>query len=145
MKIPKQKKGFGDVAYHFVIDTAGNIYQGRPLWAVGETETDYHPRGHLLICLMGDFEKQHPEAAQVDALVRLLSWASQTFRLSPDTIEGHRDHARTNCPGQYLHSLIKNRTIINRVKASAEKSIHRIRLISGAAGQKRIVAIRRGK
>ena len=102
------KKAFKDIAYHFVIDPKGHIYQGRPYWAAGETETDYDPKGHFLVCLMGDFDKQEPAAEQVDALVTLLAWAAESFQVTPDTIESHRDHAHTNCPGKRLHALIKD-------------------------------------
>lgn len=138
------EKGFKDIAYHFVIDPAGNLYQGRPVWAAGETETDYDPRGHLLVCLLGDFETQTPEPAQIDALVHVLAYASETFDVSPETIEGHRDHAHTTCPGKNLHALIKDGTIAKRVSSLLKKERVRVNLLGGREGAEAVLAIKRG-
>ncbi len=139
------EKGFGDVAYHFVIDPKGNIYQGRPYWAVGETGTDYDPTGHLLICLMGDFEKQQPTEAQQDGLTRLLAWGTREFNLKAKAIQAHRDFAHTTCPGKNLYALIQDRTIAKKVEELTKQNDYRLHLLSGEEGRERILKILRGK
>ena len=101
-----EARGFADVAYHFVIDRKGRLYEGRPLSAPGESKTDYDPTGHLLICLLGDFRVQEPTAEQLQTLRALLQWGLSEFRLSPDTVKGHRDYARSDCPGENLYKLL---------------------------------------
>lgn len=113
------QKNFIDIAYHFIIDLEGNIYEGRPSWAVGETRTDYDPAGHLLVCLLGNFEVQDPTTKQIDTLVSLLAWASSEFNVPATTIKGHRDHAHTLCPGKNLYSLIAS-TIRPRVSSLSQ-------------------------
>lgn len=100
-----QQQGWPDVAYHFLIDQAGRIYQGRPVDAVGDTFTEYDPTGHFLACLDGDFETADPSPASIDALVQILAWAAQTFDIDPESLGGHRDHAATTCPGARAYAL----------------------------------------
>jgi hypothetical protein len=99
---------FADIAYHFVIDRKGTIYEGRPTTAAGETRTDYDPTGHLLICLLGDFQTQTPTPEQREALVSLVRWTMDAFHLSQETIRGHRDYAHTTCPGKHLYEFIRS-------------------------------------
>ena len=100
-----QDQGWPDVAYHYLIDQAGRIYEGRPVEAPGDTFTEYDPMGHFLPCLDGNFDIGPPSPESVDALVRVLGWASQTFEIDPQTLSGHRDHAATTCPGGYAYEL----------------------------------------
>lgn len=137
-------KGFADVAYHFVIDPDGNIYEGRPTWAAGETKTDYDPRTHLLVCVLGNYEEQPFEQVQLAALVDLLAWAAGEFDVAPATIEGHRDHAHTDCPGKSIHKLILDGTIRRRVgELLAAGGVEKID-ICGPAAERRIRAIKAG-
>jgi hypothetical protein len=114
-----REKGFGDIAYHFVIDPNGKIYEGRPYSAVGETKTDYNPDGHLLICLLGDFEKQTPSDEALESLSRLVAWGIRAFGLSTDAIGTHRDFAHTTCPGANLYKLIQG----GALKKMVEKAL----------------------
>lgn len=112
-----QDAGFVDLAYHHLIDRDGDVYEGRPVTAPGETFTDYDPAGHYLPCLEGDFDRQGPSAAQLGALVDLLAWAAGRFGVDPATIAGHRAYASTRCPGDALQALVEDGTIRGRVEA----------------------------
>lgn len=112
-----QEAGFVDLAYHHLIDRDGDVYEGRPVTAPGETFTDYDPRGHYLPCLEGDFDRQAPSEAQLAALVDLLAWAAGRFGVDPGTIAGHRAYASTSCPGDALQALVDDGTIRSRVEA----------------------------
>jgi hypothetical protein len=100
-----QDQGWPDVAYHFVIDQAGRVYEGRPVEACGDTFTEYDPTGHFLVCLDGDFDVVTPSAESITALVSILAWGSMKFGIDPETLTGHRDHAITTCPGEFLYEL----------------------------------------
>ncbi len=56
------------------------------------------------ICLVGDFNTAHhrPSKAQMDALVRLVRWLRQRYRIKLGDIHGHRDCCSTECPGKYF-------------------------------------------
>lgn len=47
--------GWGDVAYHFIIDQNGKIYEGRPEKYQGGSFTPYSLDRKLLICVLGDY------------------------------------------------------------------------------------------
>lgn len=111
-----QEAGFVDLAYHHLIDRDGDVYEGRPVTAPGETFTDYDPRGHYLPCLEGDFDRQAPSEAQLAALVDLLAWAAGRFGVDPGTIAGHRAYASTSCPGDALQALVDDGAIRSRVE-----------------------------
>jgi len=101
-----QGLGWPDLAYHYVVDAAGNVYEGRPVTAKGDTATEYDPAGHLLVCCEGNFDEQEIPQHQYDALVRVLAWACAEFGIDPRAITGHRDHAATSCPGKALYRTL---------------------------------------
>lgn len=85
-----QGNGWNDIAYNFLIDEAGRIYEGRYArnYADGEVHNgeDLHSFGvvgaHALnanggsvgVCLLGTFTDQAPTPAAMDALGRLFAW-----------------------------------------------------------------------
>jgi hypothetical protein len=99
-------RGWGDVAYHYIIGIDGTVYKARDTAYAGDTNTNYDPAGHFLVVVEGNFDKEQPTQAQLDSLVRVLAWASLQFAVSPSTIGGHRDHAATSCPGGNLYPYI---------------------------------------
>ena len=100
--------GWPDLAYHFLIDRNGHIYEGRPFTAVGDTRTSYDPTGHLLIAVKGNFEGQKLTGPQLASLIAMLAWGVGEFEVPPSEITGHRDWAATACPGESLYALIAN-------------------------------------
>ncbi len=103
-----QELGWPDLAYHFLVDANGHVYEGRPVDAVGDTATDYDPTGHFLVSCEGHFDNQDVPAAQLAALIDILAWAAQEFGVSPETIRGHRDLASTTCPGDALYRHVSS-------------------------------------
>ncbi len=51
-------RNWADIPYHFLVAPDGTIYEGRDVYTVGETATEYDPAGHLLISCLGNFEEQ---------------------------------------------------------------------------------------
>ena len=99
-------RGWGDLAYHYIVGVDGTIYEGRDPRYAGATGTNYDPSGHLLVVVEGNFNNDQPTPAQLDTLTRILAWASIEYDASPSTIAGHRDHASTSCPGNNLYPYI---------------------------------------
>ncbi len=110
-----QEQGWPDLAYHFAIDREGNVYEGRPFSAPGDTFTSYDPAGHFLPVLEGNFDEQQPTESQIESLIRLLAWASGHFGVVPGEIGGHRDYAATTCPGDAFYELISGDVVAARV------------------------------
>lgn len=103
---------WGDIPYHFIIDLAGSIYEGRPLTAQGDTNTGYDPAGMALVAVLGDYNtgKQQPNAAQLAAVVAIMAQVARDYAVPPtaDSIKGHRDFpgAATTCPGDNLYRYL---------------------------------------
>jgi hypothetical protein len=101
-----QELGWSDLAYHYLVDANGNIYEGRPVDAVGDTATEYDPTGHFLVCCEGDFNQETITDAQLESLIDMLAWAAEEYGVSPSTISGHREWAKTTCPGDDLQGYV---------------------------------------
>ena len=98
-----------DVPYHYFIAPDGRIYQGRDASTVGETNTEYDPTGHLLIVCLGNLNEDPVPPEQLAALIRLVAWCSQTYRIPLSTLATHRDHSKqTTCPGKNLYAYFQN-------------------------------------
>ena len=104
-----------DIPYHFMIDLQGNIYETRPINYPGDTNTSYDPRGHALICMIGNFEHIEISPAQLNALVNLTAFLAQKYLVALQNIRGHKDYAETLCPGENLYRYLQDGTIQSRV------------------------------
>lgn len=99
-------RAWPDVPYHYYIDTYGRLAEGRDWHYAGDTNTSYDPAGHLLIVLEGNFEKEQPKPDQIKTLLVMLEWASARWHIPADSLAGHRDFARTACPGANLYAQL---------------------------------------
>ncbi|MFI1302414.1 peptidoglycan recognition family protein [Streptomyces sioyaensis] len=126
---------FGDIGYHFLIDEAGRVYEGR--WSGedgipahdknGSVVTAFHTKGYnsgnVGIALLGTFIEQQPTGAARRTLARLLAVLAKAHRLDPAAnitftnpvnsakknvpmISGHRDWLATECPGGTLYNAL---------------------------------------
>lgn len=136
-----QSRGWPDLAYHFLIDAAGNVYEGRPIDAVGDTGTEYDPTGHFLVCCEGNFDEQDIPPAQYATLVQLVTWGCREFGVAPEAVRGHRDVASTSCPGNNLYSFIADGTLAGAVDPAVA---YRLESVCGDAGAERVAAIEEG-
>ena len=109
--------GWPDIAYHFLIDLNGHVYQGRRWDAVGDTRTSYDPTGFLLFGVKGNFEEQVPTEAQLESLYDMLAWGAESFGVQMEDIVGHRDFAATACPGDSLYAKLESGDIVSAVQA----------------------------
>lgn len=108
-------KGWGDIAYNYLVDRFGNIYEGRVGGqnVVGGHSYQYQV-GSSGIALLGNFRfAEIPDQAQA-ALVAIVAWVARGLdpegasdfweRSNVPTICGHRDvQDDTDCPGDALY------------------------------------------
>lgn len=121
---------YGDMAYHFLIDPEGLIYEGKAGGpAVAGTHVSYNNIRSVGISLLGNFEIQPVTAKQRAALIRLLTALSRYYNIDPYAkvtyqrqitkapylqahqgyaISTHQDTAATACPGKALHDDFEN-------------------------------------
>ena len=110
-------KGWGDIAYHYMIHRNGTVYEARDTQYRGDTGTNYNPDRHFLVVVEGSFNANFPTVAQLERLPVVLAWAAQRFRMTTNLIGGHRDYANTTCPGHNLYPLIQDGTLKTQVDA----------------------------
>jgi hypothetical protein len=140
-----QESGWPDIAYHYLIDANGHIYEGRPVSARGDTFTEYDPTGHFLVCCDGHFDQQSIPVTQLASLADVLAWASVRFGVAPATIAGHRDYAATTCPGSDLAGLVADQTVEAMVQERIAAGVRSLGLLCGPAGFDRVAAIEAGR
>jgi hypothetical protein len=110
-------RNWTDIPYHFLIAPDGTIYEGRNVFTVGETATEYDPSGHLLITCLGNLEVQEVPAQQLESLVKLIAYTSSKYKIDISTLSTHRDHStQTTCPGKNLYAYFQNGYITREVK-----------------------------
>lgn len=108
-KWSRTEKHWIDIPYHYIIDLDGRIYEGRPIRYAGDTNTEYDPSGHALVCVVGNFEEVEPNERQLNAVVNVFSWLCKKHGITPDKIRGHKDVAQgTVCPGKNLYRYLQN-------------------------------------
>ncbi len=101
----QEGRGWSDIGYHFLIDAAGRIFQGRPETVIG-AHTAYNNDGNVGVALMGYHHPPRNDPVtpqQMASLKRLGGWILGAFTIAPDKYRGHRELRATVCPGDLLH------------------------------------------
>lgn len=98
---------FGDIGYHYLIDPAGRVWQGRPIKWQGAHVRGQNP-GNLGICMLGNYNNQTPNRAQLARLNQFVAEQMRVHRVPLTRIYTHQELARTECPGNSLQSYMKS-------------------------------------
>lgn len=141
-------KGWPDIAYNFLIDRHGTVWEGRAGSLEGPVRGDATGGNQgfsQLVCLLGDFTSELPTPVAQDALVATLAWLAGRYGIGTDpqqtitflsrgsnrwpqgaevttpTIVGHRDMSLTSCPGDAFYPEV-SASIAPRVHAAATPS-----------------------
>lgn len=105
-----QRRGFGDIGYHFLVDPAGRVWQGRELRWQGAHASGSNNVRNVGICVLGNFVRgsrgHGPTAPQIDALERLVGALCQDYRVAASKIHRHSDFKATECPGPLLEPVV---------------------------------------
>jgi len=102
-------KGWSDIAYSYLVDDDGTVYQGRGAGVAGGHTEGHNTISHA-ICAMGNYETQTVGPVLLDA-IRRLGAAGRDRRWWPGRFTGgHRDAsgASTACPGRLLYAQLPN-------------------------------------
>ncbi|MEU4986565.1 peptidoglycan-binding protein [Streptomyces sp. NPDC021969] len=97
-------QGWAGIGYHFVVDQAGNIYEGRGWTRQGAHCPGYNRSGiGVQIAVGGD---QQPSEA---ALAACRALYDEACRRTGRTLakRGHRDGIATQCPGDILYAWVQ--------------------------------------
>ena len=96
----------GDIAYHYIIDRAGRIWQGRNIIYQGAHAKHNNSHNIGIMCL-GNFEIQTPTGLQVASLELLCRSLMQGYDIVPSKLYGHKELKSTACPGKNLFPYVK--------------------------------------
>jgi hypothetical protein len=106
-----QTRGWGDIGYHFLIDPAGRVWEGRELRYQGAHAQGANNHHNIGICLLGKFvrgaEGSEPTAAQVSSMEQLVVVLRRHFSIPTGGVHTHKEliHS-TQCPGGRLQSIV---------------------------------------
>ena len=89
--------GWSGIGYHFYVRKSGEVWQGRPIDAVG-SHTYGENSDSIGICFEGNFENEQMDKAQIKAGKELI--AHILLKYPNLKIYGHNDFNATACPGK---------------------------------------------
>ena len=105
-----------DSPYHFFIDAAGHVAEGRALQFAAYSNTTYLTpiEQHITVAVEGDLNQVQPTDAQMESLVELLAMLAKRHAIKLANIGYHQNVVAerlradgsveygTDCPGKYL-------------------------------------------
>lgn len=136
-------KGWPDIAYNFLVDGGGRIWEGRTGSLDGPVKGDATggSQGHaMLCCFIGDHSTVPPTPAAQEAMSSLLAWLASTYRIdlfagatisfvsrgsnrwaagkrvTTTPVAGHRDMSMSACPGDAAYPLVRG-ALLSRAQA----------------------------
>lgn len=122
--VADRRKGgvWSDIGYHFLIDGAGRVFEGRHAETIGAHAGGGYNTGNVGISMMGNFDRMQMTEPQREALVRLVTFLSIKYRRDPSAagfIEGHVHYAEldgggTDCPGRNVLSFLESGELMRR-------------------------------
>jgi hypothetical protein len=100
-------RGWNDIAYSFLINHEGTIYEGRGAGIAGGHTAGHNTVSHA-VCLTGNYDNDQPTVAAMRSIVELARHGYSEGWWREGFTGGHRDAsgASTSCPGRNLHSQI---------------------------------------
>jgi len=101
-------RSFADVAYHYLIDAEGTIYEGREINIRGAHVQGYNT-GSVGIVLLGNFNDEQPTELQIASLHEMVDYLRHTYEIG--YLAGHKDYPDqspdgTECPGDNLYPVL---------------------------------------
>lgn len=100
---------WGDIGYHFLIDSAGRIFEGRELEWQGAHAGGMNNTQNLGVCMLGDFLKRAPTPAALNSLELLIRSLQDQYKIPATRIYPHKEFATTQCPGPALTRWLKEK------------------------------------
>lgn len=105
VRLAHLSRGWADIGYHFVIDPAGRVFQGRPVSLQG-AHVKYNNEQNLGIMLLGNFEEQSPTPQALASLQRFVASQMSRYHVPVRSVYTHQELRPTLCPGRTLQSRL---------------------------------------
>ncbi|MCE9594903.1 MAG: peptidoglycan recognition protein family protein [Planctomycetes bacterium] len=101
---------WGDIGYHFLIDSGGRIFEGRELrWQgahAGGKDGMYNAQ-NVGVCLLGDFRVRPPTPAAMKSLELLIADLREKHKIAASRVYAHTEFTGSVCPGPFLIDWVK--------------------------------------
>ncbi len=105
IRLAHRGRDFGDIGYHYLIDPAGRVWQGRPLqWQGAHVKATN--QGNLGVCMLGNYQQQSPNPTQLAALDRFVASRMRYYNIRVGNVFTHQELAPTLCPGVTLQAAM---------------------------------------
>ena len=110
--------GWNAIAYNWLIDEEGVIYEGRGAGVVSAATRPYNSRTES-ICYTGDGTQQIPEAT-IQAFEWLVADIQKRYS-NKLWLKGHQELASTSCPEKYMMEWVRQHRTGNKVVQPTKK------------------------
>lgn len=103
----KAKDGspWADIGYHYIIDPAGRVWEGRSTRYQG-AHVENNNENNLGIMVMGNYDQQRPTPTQTAALDRFVASQMAAYRVPVSRVFTHQEINPTACPGRNLQGYM---------------------------------------
>ncbi|MCX7641073.1 MAG: peptidoglycan recognition protein family protein [Elusimicrobiales bacterium] len=102
----QEGRGWIDIGYHFLVDPIGDIFEGRPILAVGAHVANQNT-DNVGISVMGNY---HPPVnnevteSTISSIIKLVKYLKDRYKINKTYFYAHRDLAATDCPGNNVYA-----------------------------------------
>lgn len=97
------ERGWGDIGYHYIVDRAGRVWEGRPIQYQGAHVRNNNEH-NIGILVLGNFDKQSPSSAQVNSLYSTAAALSRQYKIKTKLVRSHQEINTSECPGKNLQN-----------------------------------------
>jgi hypothetical protein len=100
-----QGSKWGDIGYHYVVDPAGRIWEGRPLVFQG-AHVKYNNPGNIGVVCLGNYDRQDFSERQARSLSQHVRRLQATYSIPVHRVYTHQELRATACPGRSLQRFM---------------------------------------
>lgn len=101
----QEGRGWIDIGYHFLVDPGGDIFEGRPILAVGAHVANNNT-DNVGISVMGNYQppvSNEFTEQSISAIITLVKYIEDKYKITKTYFYAHRDLAATDCPGDNIY------------------------------------------
>lgn len=93
--------GWADIGYHYIVDRAGRVWEGRPIRYQGAHVRNNNEH-NIGVMTLGNFDNQSPTQQQLNALFDTVKRLKRQHNIPAGDIKSHQEINATACPGRNL-------------------------------------------
>jgi N-acetyl-anhydromuramyl-L-alanine amidase AmpD len=103
--LKRDNGSWGDIGYHYAIDRAGRLWEGRSLKWQGAHVKGWN-EGNIGVVVLGNYDKQTLNRAQSARIETTLKLLMKKHNVPVSRVRTHQEWAATACPGNSLQRLM---------------------------------------